>query len=187
MSANSMLKVTSHVGRDLIQSAASFKTDYAVVWEYVVNSLQYMDEGVLPKVQVQIHPRSKQIEISDNGRGMTAADLERFFKMHGENLERLRGRPGRGKFGTGKSAAFGIGRWLEVDTRRAGTRNVVRLTRDSIDASGGKDVPVEWLVRNETTTEPNGTTVMIGDVVLPKVSAQAIIEYIERHLQAIRA
>lgn len=183
----SALKVTSHVGRDLLQAAASFKTDYSVVWEYVVNSLQYMDEGVLPKVQVFVRPRSKEIEICDNGRGLTGTDLERFFTMHGENIDRLRGRTGRGKFGTGKSAAFGIGQFLSVDTRRDSTRNVVQLTREAVDNSKGDDIPVEWLVRNEATTEPNGTTVRIGGIVLPKINTQAIIDYIERHLQAFRA
>jgi histidine kinase/DNA gyrase B/HSP90-like ATPase len=187
MNLKSMMKVTSHVGRDLIQSAASFKTDYAVVWEYVVNSLQYTDEGVLPKIQVVIRPRLHEIEIRDNGRGMTSSDLEGFFKMHGENVDRQRGRPGRGKFGTGKAAAFGIGQLLKVDTRRDKTRNVVQLTREAIDGSTGEDIPVEWLVRNEATSEANGTIVTIGGIVLTKINTQAIIEYIERHLQAFRA
>lgn len=182
-----MLKVTSHVGRDLLQAAASFKTDYAVVWEYVVNSLQYIEDGVLPKVQVLIRARSHEVEITDNGRGMTAADLERFFMMHAENIDRLRGRPGRGKFGTGKSAAFGIGQSLTVDTCRDRTRNVVRLTREAIDRSRGDDIPVEWLMRNEAIDRSNGTSVTIGGIVLSKINTQGIIEYIERHLQAFRA
>lgn len=187
MAIKTMLKVTSHVGRDLLQSAATFKTEHAVVWEYVVNGLQYVDDGALPKVQVFVRPRANEIEISDNGRGMTQADLERFFTMHAENIDRVKGRPGRGKFGTGKAAAFGIGRTLTVDTRRNGTRNVVRLTREAIGSSQGDDVPVDWLVRNEATSLPNGTTVTIGDMVLQRVNTQAIIEYIERHLQAYRA
>jgi hypothetical protein len=187
MNANTIIKVTSHVGRDLLQAAASFKTDYAVVWEYVVNSLQYTDDGVSPKVQVLVRTRATEIEISDNGSGMTASDLEQFFKMHGENIDRLRGRPGRGKFGTGKSAAFGIGQSLTVDARRNGTRNVVRLTRQAIDKSQGDDIPVEWVIRNEATQLGNGTTITIGGIVLPRINTQAIIEYIERHLQAYRA
>src|SRR3990172_9424024 len=124
MNSKSMLKVTSHVGRDLLQAAASFKTDYAVVWEYVVNALQYVDEGVTPKVQVDVHSRARAIEISDNGRGMSSEDLGRYFTMHAENIDRLRGRAGRGKFGTGKSAGFGIGTSLEIDTRHNSMRNV---------------------------------------------------------------
>jgi histidine kinase/DNA gyrase B/HSP90-like ATPase len=187
MNDRATLRVTSHVGRDLLQAAASFKTDYAVVWEYVVNALQYTDEGVTPKVQVDVRARAQSIEISDNGRGMSAVDLERYFTMHAENLDRLRGRGGRGKFGTGKSAAFGIGTALEIETRHKGVRNVTRLTREAIDKSGGKEIPVEWISRNEQTLAPNGTSVKISGIVLPKINAQAIIEYIERHLQAFRS
>src|SRR5437588_253992 len=104
MTDKTALRVTSHVGRDLLQAAASFKTDYAVVWEYVVNSLQYVEDGMVPKVQVSIRARTKELEIADNGRGMSADDLKRYFTMHAENIDRLRGRTGRGKFGTGKSA-----------------------------------------------------------------------------------
>ncbi len=111
MSGAEILKVTSHVGRDLLAAAASFKTEAAAIWEYVVNSLQYTDEGVLAKIQVIVKPRQKIVEIRDNGRGMTAEGLTQYFTMHGENIDRLRGRPGRGKFGTGKAAAFGIGKW----------------------------------------------------------------------------
>jgi DNA mismatch repair ATPase MutL len=75
MTAQTQLKVTSHVGRDLLASAASFKNEAAVVWEYVVNSLQYVDAGVPPRVQVTIAPGRKGITISDNGRGMSANDL----------------------------------------------------------------------------------------------------------------
>jgi len=187
MSDKATLRVTSHVGRDLLQAAASFKTDYAVVWEYVVNALQYVDEGVTPKVQVDVHSRGRQIEISDNGRGMSSADLSRYFTMHAENIDRLRGRTGRGKFGTGKSAGFGIGTSLEIDTRHNSMRNVACLTRDAIDKSDGKDIPIAWLVRNEHASAPNGTTVKITGIVLSKINTQAIIEYIERHLQAFRA
>ena len=118
---------------------------------------------------------------------MSSADLERYFTMHAENIDRLRGRTGRGKFGTGKSAAFGIGTSLEIDTRQNSMRNVTRLTRDAIDGSGGKAIPVEWVIRNENTSLPNGTTIRIGGIVLPKINTQAVIEYIERHLQAFRA
>jgi Histidine kinase-, DNA gyrase B-, and HSP90-like ATPase len=187
MTAQAKLKVTSHVGRDLLASAASFKNEAAVVWEYVVNSLQYVDPGTSPKVQISILPGKKGIVISDNGSGMSVLQLEHFFQMHGENLERLAGRAGRGKFGTGKSAAFGIANTLTVDTIRDGKRNVVSLTRDMIDASDGEEIPVKWSVKDEPVDEPNGTTVSILDINLDRVRRASIIEYIERHLQAFRA
>jgi hypothetical protein len=187
MTAQAQLKVTSHVGRDLLASAASFKNEAAVVWEYVVNSLQYVDQGVSPRVQVTIAPGKKGITISDNGSGMSVRELEHFFQMHGKNLERVAGRAGRGKFGTGKSAAFGIANVLRVDTVRNGKRNVVSLTRDMINASDGEEIPVEWSVKDERVDEPNGTTVSILDINIDRVRRASIIDYIERHLQAFRA
>lgn len=187
MSRVADMRVTSHVGRDLLQSAAFFKTEAAVAWEYVANSLEYVGRHICPRVVVNVATQERLITISDNGRGMSEGDLKRFFTMHAENIDRLRGRPGRGKFGTGKSAAFGIARSLRVDTVRDGLRNVVALTRAMIEASNGKDIPAQWEVRNEKVNSPNGTTVEIADVFLERIRTQPIIEYIERHLQAFRA
>lgn len=118
---------------------------------------------------------------------MDKAGLEHYFTMHGENRDRLAGRPGRGKFGTGKSAAFGIARLLRIDTRKNGVRNVVELTREMIDKSKGEDIPVRSSVVNEPTNEPNGTIVTIGEIELTKINTPAIIDYIERNLQFFRA
>jgi hypothetical protein len=43
MTVSADLKVTSHVGRDILGAAAVFKNEETAVWEYVVNSLQYVD------------------------------------------------------------------------------------------------------------------------------------------------
>jgi hypothetical protein len=118
---------------------------------------------------------------------MSIPVLERFFQMHGENLERQAGRPGRGKFGTGKSAVFGIANTLRVDTVRNGKRNVVGLTRDMIDNSHGEEISIEWIVRDEITDDPNGTTISILDINIDRVRRASIIDYVERHLQAFRA
>ncbi len=187
MNTNSPLALTSHVGRDLLSSAAAFKNVPAVIWEYVVNSLQYLDRGVSPRVQVTLFPRKKVIQIDDNGRGMDQKGLEHFFTMHAENIERARGRPGRGKFGTGKSAAFGIGNCLKIETRRDGLRNVTALTREDIEASDGGDIPVTHIVSGEPTTLPNGTLVTISDIFVNKIPMPAIVDYIERHLQVFRS
>lgn len=181
------MKVTSHVGRDLLASAAAFKTEAAAVWEYVVNGLQYVDRGTTPRISVSVRQADRAIAISDNGQGMADKDLQHFFTMHGENVDRLAGRAGRGKFGTGKSAAFGIATLLRVDTVRDGLRNVAALTRDMIERSGGKEITVDWLTRNERVDSPNGTTVFIENVLLRQIRTAPIIEYIERHLQAFRA
>ena len=181
------IRVSSHVGRDMLSSAAAFKTEAAAVWEYVANSLQYTELGVLPVVQVSIDASEKRIRVSDNGRGMSVDGLTHFFTMHAENVERLAGRPGRGKFGTGKSAAFGIGNKLTIETIHNGRRNAVELARGTIDQSAGQQIPVTWLVEDESTNLPNGTIVTISEIFLARLRANEVIEYIERHLQAYRA
>ena len=55
--------VRSHVARDLIQSAQVFKTDHLVVWEYVSNGLEYLDEGTNPVVRVVLDNKKKRIVV----------------------------------------------------------------------------------------------------------------------------
>lgn len=181
------MKMVSHVARDLLQSASHFRSEAAAVWEYVVNSLQYVDEGVTPKVQVLVNQKQREIRIADNGAGMSANDLQRFFTMHGENIDRKRGRPGRGKFGTGKSAAFGIASSLRVETIHNHKKNVVELDRELVSKSDGSSIQLRWLTRDEAVDSSNGTTIVIGDILLPRIKTQPIIEYIERNLQIFRA
>lgn len=69
------LKVTSHVGRDLLQSAQLFRHEHSVVWEYVSNGLQYKDPTTKPTAIVKVDVKAKTISIRDNGRGMLVADL----------------------------------------------------------------------------------------------------------------
>ncbi len=177
------LHVTSHVGRDLLQSAGLFKTDKLVVWEYVSNGLQYVDPGVNPLVRVALDSKRKRIAVSDNGRGMDWQGLQNFFVMHGENLDRKEGRSGRGLFGTGKSAAFGIADVLRISTVRSGKLSVVELHRSDIEAmKSGEPIPVRELKRESQTAERNGTTVEIDGIHLRSLDQAGVIRYLERHL-----
>jgi len=184
MSTNIVVK--THVGRDIIQSAQLFKTPEAAVWEYVVNSLQYVSEGTVPHVRVMVDVPGKKITIGDNGSGMDHAGLQHFFTMHGENKERRAGVPGRGKFGTGKSAAFGIGASLEVSTTKNGKRQTVELTRKAIDCSDGNTVPVTFVEEDaDATGDSNGTTIVISGISV-KLAKEPIVALIERHLSAFQ-
>lgn len=178
------LTVRSHVKRDLLQSAAVFKHEPPVVWEYVSNELQYCDPGTSPEVKVRLDSTNKRITIRGNGRGMDWNALENeFFVMHGENLDRKAGKPGRGMFGTGKSAAFGIGDVLRLTTIRDGKRSKVELRRSDIEAmESGDPVPVRELEREESTTEPNGTLVEIEGIHLRSLDQAGVVRYVERHL-----
>src|SRR3990172_6157923 len=106
MKNRTQITVSTHVARDFLQNAAYFSTLPKVLWEYVSNSLDNAIEGQAVNVAVEI--LAAAITVADDGVGMSRRDLQTFFQMHGVNLQRLRGKRVRGRFGTGKSAAFGI-------------------------------------------------------------------------------
>ena len=181
--ATDQIYVKSHVARDLLQSAGLFKTDKLVVWEYVSNGLQYLNPGTNPIVRVTLDSRNKRVIITDNGRGMDWAGLQNFFVMHGENIDRKEGRPGRGRFGTGKSAAFGIASLLRIITVRDRKRSTVELSRANIEVMTSEDpIPVRKIEKEVATNQPNGTIVEIEGVHLRSLDQAGIIHYIERHL-----
>jgi hypothetical protein len=166
-----------------LQNAALFKTDKLVVWEYVSNSLQYVDPGTNPIVQVLLDSKKKRITVTDNGRGMDLAGLRNFFVMHGENVDRKEGRRGRGRFGTGKSAAFGIGNLLRIRTVRHSKRSIVELSRGDIEGMTSEDaIPVKIIEAEVATSEVNGTKLEIEGVHLKAFDQSGVIKYIERHL-----
>ncbi len=114
---------------------------------------------------------------------MDWADLQHFFLMHGENRDRKQGTPGRGRFGTGKSAAFGIADVLRVRTVRNNIRTLVQLSRTSVAAiTSGEAIPVQILERDARCSEPNGTLIEIEKVHLRSLDQTGIIRFIERHL-----
>ena len=177
------LYVKSHVSRDLLQSAALFKNEHLAVWEYVSNGLQYVDPSVSPTVHVILDGKDKRITIKDNGRGMSFVDLKNFFVMHGENVDRKAGRVGRGIFGTGKSAAFGIAETLIVTTVRNSKQTKVSLNRNDIEKMpDDSPIPVKTIEREVAVTGPNGTLVEIEGVHLRKLDQKRVIHFIERHL-----
>lgn len=182
-SDNNALFVKSHVARDLIQNAMFFKTEKLVVWEYVANGLEYIDEGTSPTVFVKVNSRNRSISIQDNGRGMDWNGLRNFFVMHGENIDRKQGKPGRGRFGTGKSAAFGIADVLRITTVHNFKRSKVELRRSDIEKiSSGDYVPVQEIEREVNTTQKNGTLVEIENILLKSLDQSSIVKYIEHHL-----
>jgi len=184
---NNEIFVSSHVARDFLQNSAYFNTLPKVVWEYVSNSLDNAKEDIPITVNVDLFPSApKKLVIADNGVGMSKDDLIRFFQMHGENVQRKKGKRVRGRFGTGKSAAFGIANALEIDTIKNGFRNNVKLTRKMIESAiDGSSFPVEILVDNEKISDDNsqdGTKVFISDFIDGKINFERTILFIERNL-----
>lgn len=180
------LRVTTHVARGFLHSADLFRHPERVVWEYVVNGLEYTDPGVSPLVKVSVETNPQRIRIADNGRGMDREGLVQFFTLHAENPDRVAGKPGRGYFGTGKSAAFAIANVLRLDTVRNGRRSIVELRRVDVEGvTSGEDVPVREQEIESLTDLPNGTVVTINDFRISKLSRSDIIKFIERNLRHI--
>jgi hypothetical protein len=178
--------VTSHVSRDFLQSAAVFNTLPKVVWEYVSNSLDNPNDNNFVGVVVNI--MDNRIEIIDNGRGMNRTELNNFFQMHGENLNRKKGKRVRGRFGTGKSAAFGIANTLTIDSVSNKIKNIVSLSRSNIEsAKDGDPFRVENVLKNEPSNLENGVVIAIEDInIKVKGKIPSVISYIEKHLGRYR-
>ena len=177
------LAVTSHVSRDFLQNAAYFNSLAKVIWEYVSNSLDNGKEEIPVTVVVEISKEDNSLTIADNGTGMSRSDLVRFFTMHGENIQRKRGKRVRGRFGTGKSAAYGIAKLLKIDTRQNGKRNVLSLHVDDIKkASSGKPFYVNEIVVDEPTDLEDGTIIQIQEIITTRLDLEGTISYIEKHL-----
>ena len=82
----SELKYKTNTARAILGAAGLFKYAHQVVWEYVSNELQYRDKSIKAKIFVKLE--KDKMQISGNGSGMNYKDLENFFTLHGENLER---------------------------------------------------------------------------------------------------
>lgn len=139
-----------------------------------------------PIVRVTLDSKRRRIIVEDNGRGMDRAGLQNFFLMHGPNQDRNAGRKGRGMFGTGKCAAFGIADRLRVTSVQNGKRNTVELKRIDIDSAGEQEIPVKTIERDESTSQPNGSMVEITDIRIRKLDQRGVTRFIERHLAHYR-
>jgi hypothetical protein len=185
MKTKAPITVSTHVARDFLQNSAYFTTLPKVAWEYVSNSLDNCKEGQAVNVAVEIYGSS--MKIADDGIGMSRKDLQNFFQMHGENRQRMRGKRVRGRFGTGKSAAFGVANCLRIDTTRDGKRNLVELRRSDIEAAkSGEPFPVRGITIDESTAQSDGTLVEVSDFNIKHLDVEATVAYIERHLSRYR-
>ncbi len=192
--AEDSIYARSDVARDILQNSDYFTSVPKAVNEYVWNSIDYRRPA--SRVEVLVTKRAGRIKIRKqrilkyngivieeikNGGGMFRDDLQRFFTMHAETLARNEGRRVRGRFGTGKAAAFGIGLSLLVDTVKAGRRNVVRLKRE--DLTPGLDkVPVERLLTEQPVDRPDGTMVVIDRLKLRRVKMESVKKFLRRSL-----
>lgn len=175
------IQVRSHVARDFLQSSAYFNTVAKIVWEYVSNSLDNPRGNQAVHCRVQIG--GGKVVIEDDARGMSREDLERFFTMHGENVQRAAGKAVRGRFGTGKSAAFGLADVLRVTSTKDGKRNSVELRRADVEAArDGKPFGVTELTIDAPTSDPSGTMIEIEGLTIKPSDVVQTQSYIERRM-----
>ena len=184
--AGEPLEVVTHVGRDVLANAAHFATVPKAVYEYVSNSIDATPPGRACTVRVDIAASGPQrrITIADDASGMSRELLRAFFTMHGENVQRRAGRKVRGRFGTGKIAAFGRADRLRVDTVQRGLRNVVELAKSDLEnARPGRPIRVREVAIDEPTAEADGTLVTIEGLHRGTRADRAeIVRYLQRLL-----
>jgi hypothetical protein len=192
--ADSSIYARSDVSRDILQNSDYFTSVPKAVNEYVWNSIDNCKSNKSVTVRVakqvgRIKIRRRGIlkyngiviEEVKNGGGMSRDDLQNFFTMHGETLARKEGRRVRGRFGTGKAAAFGVAMDLILDTTKSGRRNVVRLQREALEPGLDK-VPVEPLLTDQPVSSPDGTLVVIGRLKLKRVKMESVRKFLRRSI-----
>lgn len=148
----------AHVPRAVLATASEFGDVPRSMAEYIWNSLEYKRDKNMPaKVTFRFGEdddgRWYEVEDFPNGAGMDLADLQRYFTMHAPNENRLRGEAGRGRNGTGKAAAFGVGSILSIYTAKNGVANAFRLKKSELIALDStypcETLPLEQAVSDE--------------------------------------
>ncbi len=178
------LVLKSDVSNDLKQNADQIGSVAKALTEFVWNSVQYQPEGQAAEVVVTITRNRtggiEEVSIADNGRGMSVSDLQTFFTMHAENRDRLLGKVGRGRFGTGaKAAAMAVAGEMVVDTVKDGKRSIATLRRDALE-SGVSEIPIPYDITD--TDRPNGTRVTLRHFRFKRFREEATRSYLQRAL-----
>lgn len=109
-----------------------------------------------------------EITVSDNGCGLTLAEINEKFLVIGRNRRGEDGdkpspKYGRlpiGKKGLGKLALFGLAETISITTRRGGKRNVFILDWDDLNKATGVYKPKATEI-DQVTDESDGTTVCL--------------------------
>lgn len=111
---------------------------------------------------------------------MSLAELQTFFTMHAENRDRLLGKVGRGRFGTGaKAAAMAVADEMVVDTVKDGERTTATLKREALTA-GLSEIPIPFTT--ERTTKSNGTRVILRRFRIKRFKEESARAYVQRAL-----
>jgi hypothetical protein len=143
-----------------------------VISELVSNSYDADSESVDVNL---IDDGEKKIIVEDKGHGMTFDDINTKFLKIGRNrrkasdnsLSQQATESGKryaiGKKGIGKLSFFGISKTALIETIRDSKKNVFKLDWDILTASGANYKP-EVILKDGSTTEPNGTKITLLNI-----------------------
>ena len=125
-------------------------------------------------VRVVFHEKNGEpasITVKDNGKGMSAQEIQEKFLVIGRNRRyeegdapsmKYRRRP-TGKKGLGKLALFGLAKEIAITTVQGGRMNEFSLNWDNLISSGDVYRP-KSKIENEKTGQSDGTTIVLKDL-----------------------
>ena len=119
------------------------------------------------EVVVKLSDEPKKIEVIDDGTGMTFNEVNEYFLKIGRNRrvesqETPCNRFPTGKKGLGKLALFGIGKKIEVITKKDGEKIGFVMDWDEIMSTGGVYEPK--FEKDTCSADEHGTTIIVHDL-----------------------
>lgn len=165
-----------------VLAAQIYPTPFALLRENVQNSFdailqrQHLGDEFVARIDVDIEPR--QVRVTDNGIGMSRADLRNHFWRAGsssKNTEEARAAGVVGTFGIGAMANFGIAEQLHVETEdmHAGERTACSAFRSTLSVT---EDCISFDPRTPTGSPGTSVTaVMQSDKPIPVEEAKAYI------------
>jgi len=130
--------------------------ELASIREYSCNAWDaHVEAGVTSPIEVQTPgPLAPFLTIRDYGIGLTEKDIEEIYSQYGASTKRM-SNDQTGAFGLGCKSALAYSDQFTVTSIKDGIRIQVVVSRDP------KEGVTMKVVDTSTTSEPNGTTVMI--------------------------
>jgi hypothetical protein len=163
-------RLLDHIGLAMYSSLPK------AISELVANSYDADSENVRVTIPSKLEAKSN-IMIEDDGQGMDRNHIINAYMHLGSN-NRSRTRTPKfkrlpiGSKGIGKLAGLGIANKMRVITKKDGLQYSFEIDRRELDAPGANlsnvNIPLEF----EKTTDPNGTKIILTDL-LPHVSSMS--------------
>jgi Histidine kinase-, DNA gyrase B-, and HSP90-like ATPase len=172
------LNVLNHLGLNLYSNSA------AVLAEVVANSWDADAETVT----ITVDPTRLRIEVTDDGRGMTKAEINARYLTVGyqrrvseDPLTAVHHRPVMGRKGIGKLSLFSIAGTIEVHTARDGEKSgfIMRLSRIQESIKSGEGTYNPEPIDPTTIEVSKGTKIVLTE---PRRSFSRVAKALRRRL-----